>query len=116
MKATIYSNSRCSTCRNTLGILEEKGVEVEIIEYLQEPPTKETLQKLLGMMGIGACELLRKKESLYKKEKYGDHSLSDEECLRAMVENPILIQRPVVVVGDKAVLARPPEKVLELIT
>lgn len=115
MEATIYSNSRCSTCRNTLKILKDNHVEVTIIEYLEEPPTKETLKKLLEMLGIGACDLVRKKESIYK-EQYGDRALSDDECLDAMVENPILIQRPIVVVGGKAVVARPPETVLELLS
>lgn len=115
MRATVYNNARCSTCRTTLGILQEKGVEVDAIEYLNEPPTKETLQKLLAMLGIRACDLVRKKEAVYK-EKYEGRTLSHEECLQAMVDDPVLIERPIVVVGNRAILGRPPEKVLELIT
>lgn len=115
MKITVYNNSRCSTCRVTLGLLNEKGAEVEKIEYLEHPPTKEELEGLLKKLGMRACGLVRKKEPLYK-EMFAGRDPTDEECLNAMAENPVLIERPIVVRGNKAILGRPPEKVLTLLS
>jgi len=114
MKATIYHNSRCSKCRATLALLEEHDVDIEMIEYLTNPPTKEKLEELLAMLGMEACDLMRRSEEVYK-EQYADKELSREECLNAMVANPVLIERPIVVSGGRAVLGRPPENVLKLI-
>lgn len=114
MKAIIYHNARCSKSRETRSLLESRGVELEVVEYLKTPPTKETLEDLLGMLGIGACQLIRKSEALYK-DQFETGVPTDEACLKAMIENPILIERPIVVVGDHAVLGRPPENVLKLI-
>ena len=115
MKATIYHNSRCSKSRRVFEILEEHGVELKVVEYLKTPPSKEELQKLLLLLDTQACQLLRKNEDIYK-EKYQDRTLSDDECLDAMVRNPILIERPIVVVKDRAIIGRPPERVLELLS
>ena len=115
MKTTIYHNSRCSKSRETFALLEGYDDDLEIIEYVKNPPGKDTLQELVQMLGIHPCALVRTKEAVYK-EKYADKALSDDECLDAMVEDPILIERPIVVRGDKAVLGRPPENVHTLYT
>ncbi|MEQ8927088.1 MAG: arsenate reductase (glutaredoxin) [Fulvivirga sp.] len=113
-KATIYHNPRCGKSRNTLKILEEKGVESNIIEYLKTPPSFEELKTIIGKLNIKPEELLRKGETVYK-EKYKGKNLSDDEWIKVMVDNPILIERPIVVAGSRAVLGRPPENVLDLV-
>lgn len=112
---TIYHNPRCSKSRQTLALIEEKGIEPEIVLYLETPPSSDTLNDLLGKLGISARQLLRKGEDAYKENNLKDDSLSDAQLVAAMVEFPKLIERPIVVKGDKAVLGRPPENVLELI-
>lgn len=112
---TIYHNPRCSKSRQTLALIEEKGIEPEIVLYLETPPSSDTLNDLLGKLGISARQLLRKGEDAYKENNLKDDSLSDGQLVAAMVEFPKLIERPIVVKGDKAVLGRPPENVLELI-
>lgn len=112
---TIYHNPRCSKSRQTLALLEENQVTPEVVLYLETPPNAGTLKDLLGKLGIGARELLRKGEDAYKENNLKDTSLSDEDLINAMVAHPKLIERPIVVKGDKAVLGRPPENVLALI-
>ena len=112
---TIYHNPRCSKSRQTLALIEEKGIEPEIVLYLETPPSADALTDLLGKLGISARQLLRKGEDAYKENNLKDDSLSDSQLVAAMVEFPKLIERPIVVKGDKAVLGRPPENVLELI-
>ncbi len=112
---TIYHNPRCSKSRQTLALLEENQVTPEVVLYLETPPNADTLKDLLGKLGIGARELLRKGEDAYKENNLKDTSLSDEDLINAMVAHPKLIERPIVVKGDKAVLGRPPENVLALI-
>jgi arsenate reductase len=112
---TIYHNPRCSKSRQTLQLLEEKGIEPEVILYLEQTPSVNELGDLLGKLGIGVRDLMRKKEDAYKENNLADDSLSDEQLLTVMVANPKLIERPIVVSGKKAVLGRPPENVLELI-
>lgn len=111
---TIYHNPRCGKSRAALTLLHERGVEPLVIEYLKEPPAKETLRALIRKLGIKPEQLVRKGEDVYK-EKYKGKSLSDEQWLAALAENPILIERPVVVLGERAVIGRPPEKVLQLL-
>lgn len=113
---TIYHNPRCSKSRQTLGILQEKGIEPQIVEYLETPPDAETLKTILQKLGITPRELLRKGEELYKEHDLGRADLSDDELIDYMTRFPKLIERPIVVKGDKAVLGRPPENVLELIS
>lgn len=113
MKYKIYHNPRCSKSRETLAILNENNVEVEIIEYLKEIPTEKELTQLISSLGIKAEDLLRKNETVFK-ENYAGKNLSELEWIKAMVKYPNLIERPIVVKGKKAVLGRPPEKVLEL--
>ncbi|MCB0598484.1 MAG: arsenate reductase (glutaredoxin) [Lewinellaceae bacterium] len=110
----IYHNPRCRKSREALAILEDKGLNPEIVLYLQTPPSREELKNILQMLGIEASELVRKGEGVYK-ENYKGKALTDEEWLDAMVQYPKLIERPIVVQGRKAVIGRPPEKVEELL-
>lgn len=112
---TIYHNPRCSKSRQTLQLLQGKGIEPQVILYLETPPSSEDLAGLLQKLGIGARDLLRTGESSYEELRLKDQSLSDEQLVDAMVQRPILIQRPIVVRDGRAVLGRPPEKVLELL-
>lgn len=100
--------------RQTLALLEENGVTPDIILYLETPPTKTALKKILKMLGLKPEQLLRKGEAIFK-ENFKGKSLTDAEWIDAMIEYPKLIERPIVVSGDKAVIGRPPENVLELI-
>jgi len=116
MTNRIYHNPRCSKSRQILQLLNEHQAQVEIVEYLKTPPTTEELAGLCRQMGIAPKELVRMKEPLLKELGYSKNSeLSDMEWCRVMAENPKLIERPVVVYGDKVVLGRPPEKVLEIL-
>ncbi|WP_250461887.1 arsenate reductase (glutaredoxin) [Microbulbifer litoralis] len=112
---TIYHNPRCSKSRQTLQLLQDNGVEPEVVLYLETPPSRETLGELLAKLGLSARELLRTGEDAYKSLQLKDRSLSDEQLIDAMVQHPKLIQRPIVVKGDRAVLGRPPENALELL-
>lgn len=109
----IYHNPRCRKSRETLQIIQEKGVEVEIIEYLNDVPTKAELKALLKKLGIPAEALLRKGEAIFK-EQFKGKTLSEDAWIEAMIQNPKLIERPIVVKGDQAVLGRPPQNVLAL--
>jgi arsenate reductase len=111
----IYHNPRCSKSRETLKLLEERDIEPEIIKYLDTPPSKTMLKKLLKMLGMKPRDLMRKKEALYKELNLADESLKVDELVQAMVDNPRLIERPIVVNGDKAALGRPPESVLDIV-
>lgn len=112
---TIYHNPRCSKSRQTLQLLQEHGVEPEIVLYLEHPPTKKQLQELLKKLGIDARQLLRKGEDEYKSNGLDNPALSEAALIAAMVEHPRLIERPIVVKGAHAVLGRPPENVLQLL-
>ncbi len=111
----IYHNPRCSKSRQTLQLLQEKGIEPEIRLYLQQAPDAGELLDLLAKLGIGARELLRRGESAYREQELADPKLDDDALVAAMVQTPKLIERPIVVRGDRAVLGRPPENVLDLI-
>ena len=110
----IYHNPRCRKSRETLEIIQNSGAETEIIEYLKNPFNEAELKDLVGKLGIEAKDLLRKGENIFK-EKYKGKDLSEDQWIKAMAENPILIERPIVVKGDKAVLGRPPENVKNLL-
>lgn len=107
-------NPRCRKSRETLAILTDKGIEPELILYLKDTPTQKELKAILSKLKIKPTELLRKGEKIYK-EKYKDKKLNDGQWIKAMVENPVLIERPIVIKGNKAVLGRPPENVLKLL-
>lgn len=115
MKATIYHNPRCSKSRQTLAILEEQEVDIEIIEYLKTSPDKKTLLYVVKKLGIAPAALLRKGESVYKELGLADKLDDDDAILDAMLENPILIERPIVLANDKACIGRPPESVLDIL-
>lgn len=110
----IYHNSRCSKSRDSFNLLIEKGIEFETIEYLKTPLTKEELRELLDKLNIPAKDLIRKGEKDFK-ENFKGKELSEEQWVDAMLEYPKLIERPIVVKGDKAVIGRPIEKVIDLI-
>ena len=112
---TIYHNPRCSKSRQTLQLLQENNIEPDVVLYLETPPDAATLKVLLKKLGIAPRELLRKGEDAYKELNLKDTGHSDDTLIQAMVSNPKLIERPIVVKGDKAVLGRPPENVLELL-
>ena len=109
----IYHNPRCSKSRKTLAIIREKGEEVEIVEYLNNPPNKIELKEVLKKLGMKPGQIIRKGESIYK-ENYKGKSYTDEEWIEIMANNPILMERPIVVKGNKAVIGRPPENVIDL--
>lgn len=115
MTLTIYHNPRCSKSRQTLQLLQEKGVEPEQVLYLEQPPSAKELQSLLSKLGMSARELLRTGEEAYKSLSLSDKTLTDDVLIQAMCEHPKLIQRPIVVKGERAVLGRPPENVLDLL-
>ena len=115
MGVTIYHNPRCSKSRQTLQLLRDRGVEPEIVEYLQTPPSANRLKQILKDLGLEPRDLMRKKEAPYKDLGLDDPALSKDALIKAMVENPILIERPIVLANGKAALGRPPEQVLEII-
>ena len=112
---TLYHNPRCSKSRGALELLEARGLQPTVVRYLETPPSAEQLKSLLGKLGITARELLRSGEDEYKTLGLADASLSEAQLIEAMVRHPKLIERPILVAGDKAVIGRPPEKVLELL-
>ena len=109
----IYHNPRCSKSRQTLQIIKEKNVEVEIIEYLKDVPNAKELKTVLKKLNLKPQDVLRKGEAIFK-ENFKGKTFSDEEWIEIMIENPKLIERPIVFNKDKAVLGRPPENVIEL--
>ena len=112
---SIYHNPRCSKSRQTLQLLEDQGLSPEIVLYLTTPPDKATLQGLLDKLAISPRQLLRKSEADYKDNNLKDPALSDDQLIDFMITYPKLIERPIVVNGDKAALGRPPESVLEIL-
>lgn len=113
---TIYHNPRCSKSRETLSLLQSHGVEPQVVLYLETPPDATTLRNLVQMLNLSSArDLMRQKEDLYRTLNLADSMLSEEALIQAMVENPKLIERPVVVKGDQARIGRPPEQVLEIL-
>ncbi len=112
---TIYHNPRCSKSRQTLAILEENGIQCDVVLYLETPPDEKALKALLKKLGIPARELLRKGEDEYKALKLDNPALTESALIAAMCKHPKLIERPIVVHGKQAVIGRPPEKVLEIL-
>lgn len=113
---TLYHNPRCSKSRQALALLQEHGIEPDTVLYLEQPPTLAQLRELLVKLGMAPRELLRKGEDDYKALNLADAGLSDEALLKAMVAQPKLIERPIAVRGDRAVVGRPPERVLALLS
>ena len=113
-KVTIWHNPRCSKSRNAATLLEEQGVDAEVVKYLETPPSKDEIKEVLKMLGISARELMRTKEAIYKE--LGLKDVEDEEKLiEAMVEHPKLIERPIVIKDGKAAIGRPIEKIVDLL-
>jgi len=114
-KPTLYHNPHCSKSRQTLELLRARGIEPEIVEYLETPPDAQQLGQILDMLGLEPRQLMRTSETEYKDYNLADTSLGRDELIQAMVEHPRLIQRPVVISHGKAALGRPPEHVVEIL-
>ena len=115
MKATIYHNPRCSKSRQTLALLEEKDLDLNIIEYLKTPPDQQTLADILSKLEISPMDLIRKGESVFTELQLDNKAGDAQALIAAMVDNPILIERPIVVANGKAAIGRPPESVLDIL-
>ncbi len=115
MRATIYHNPRCSKSRQTLQLLKDHGVEINIIEYLKTPPSIEELDNILQKLGMEPRQLIRTKEPEYHANNLDDKTLDKLTLLTSMVRHPILIERPIVVADGKAAIGRPPEAILDLL-
>ncbi len=115
MPVTIYHNPRCGKSRETLRLIEGHGIRPSVIEYLKTPPDAAELKRILKLLGIPARRLLRTKEKEYKAAGLDDHKLAEEKIIAAMARHPILIERPIVIAGNKAALGRPPEAVLKIL-
>lgn len=114
-KITIYQKPTCTTCKQVYTTLKESGVDFDSVNYYLDPLSKSKIKELLKKMGIPAAELLRKKEDLYKTLKLADKNLSEDELVELMAKHPDLIQRPIVEKGSKAILARPAERIKEIL-
>jgi arsenate reductase (glutaredoxin) len=115
MSVKIYHNPRCSKSRQTLQLLQEQGIEPEVIEYLKTPPSAEELNNILQKLGIEPRELMRTKETEYKTSGLDDETLDRQELINGMVNHPILIERPIVIANNKAAIGRPPEAVQSIL-
>jgi arsenate reductase len=115
VSVTIYHNPRCTKSRQTLALLEERGAEPTVVKYLETPPDARTLADLVAKLGIAPRDLLRTGEAAYKELGLADPAKTDAEILEAMAAHPILIERPIVVRGDAAVIGRPPENALRIL-
>lgn len=115
MKITVYQKPTCTTCRQVYAALRDAGVDFDAVDYFLDPIPRVKLKQLLRKMGIPARDLLRTKEPQYKALQLGDRDLSEDQLIDLMVENPDLIQRPIVEKGDRAILARPAERLHEIL-
>ena len=112
---TIYFNPKCSKCRLSIEILEKEGQHAEVIEYLNTPPDAGTLESILDMLGMEPRNLIRKHEKEYAEAGLDNPDLSREQLINAMIEHPRLIERPIVIKNGKAIIGRPPEKILDIL-
>ena len=115
MTVKIYHNPRCGKSRQTLQLLKEQGIDLEIIEYLKTPPSAEELNDILQKLGMEPRDLIRKNEAEYKASGLNDESLDRQALIKGMVKHPIVIERPIVVANNKAVIGRPPKTVLTIL-
>ena len=116
MQTTIYHNPHCTKSRQTLALLEQRGLNPTVVEYLKTPPDGVTLRRVLALLGVGPRALLRTGESVYRELGLDAQDKTEDELLAAMVEHPILIERPIVVIdGRRAAIGRPPENVLDIL-
>jgi len=111
----IFFNPNCTKCRLTMGILEEKGIDTTVVEYLTTPPSSAELTEILTLLKLEPRDLMRKFEAPYKDNNLDNAELSREQLIQAMIDNPILIERPIVINGNKATIGRPPERVLDIL-
>ena len=111
----IWHNPRCSKSRKTMQLLTDAGIQPKVIEYLNTPPEASEIKRVLGFLGIAPKALVRTKEAAFKNNGLGASGVSDDTLVAAMAAHPILIERPVVIKGDKAVIGRPPENVIALL-
>ncbi|MGB0893470.1 MAG: arsenate reductase (glutaredoxin) [Parashewanella sp.] len=114
-KVTIFHNPRCSKSRQTLALLKDNQCDITVVEYLKDIPSIDTLSSILSMLNISPRELMRTKEAEYKELQLNNENLSDAELLQAMVTTPKLIERPIVIADNRAVIGRPPENVFTII-
>jgi len=112
---TYYHNPRCSKSRAALALLEERGLQPQVVRYLETPPDAAQLRELLARLGFSPRQLLRSGEDEYRELGLGDPKLDDDALIQAMVAHPKLIERPILVAGERAVVGRPPERVLEIL-
>ena len=115
MSVTIFHNPRCSKSRQTLSLIQEKNIDINIIEYLKTPPDISQLKQILKKLGYEPRQLMRKSEQIYKDLDLGNENKTAEDLVIAMTQNPILIERPIVLSGEKAAIGRPPESVLNIL-
>lgn len=115
MTVTVYHNPRCSKSRAAMEYLEENGIETEVVKYMDSPPDANDIKELLSMLGMTPRELMRKHEKVFKDAGLDDPTFTDDELIEAMAQCPSLIERPIVVNNGKAVLARPPETVQDIL-
>ncbi len=115
MTVSILHNPRCSKSRQTLDLIKQKGIEPQIVEYLKNPPTVAELQEIIGKLGLSAKDIIRTKESEYKELNISADDVSESELLAILHKTPKLIERPIVINGNKATIGRPPENVLDII-
>ena len=115
MTITIYHNPRCSKSRATMQYLEEHGIEADVVKYMDNPPDESTIRSLLDMLGKKPREIMRKHESVFKEAGLDDPTFTDDELIEAMTQCPSLIERPIVVNNGKAIIARPPETVEDIL-
>ncbi|MDE0680538.1 MAG: arsenate reductase (glutaredoxin) [Gammaproteobacteria bacterium] len=113
--AVLYHNPRCSKSRAALALLQERDLELEVVRYLENPPGEAALRELLGQLDMTPIDLMRRGEARYRELGLKAADVTDDERIRAMAENPILIERPIFIARGKAVIGRPPERVLELL-
>ena len=113
---TVYFNPNCSKCRGARDLLDERGSEADYLRYLDDTPPRAELERVLGLLGLGdPRRMMRTGEAIYKELDLGAAKVTRDQLLDAMVEHPILIERPIVIRGERAVIARPPEKLLDLL-
>ncbi|MCU7935230.1 MAG: arsenate reductase (glutaredoxin) [Candidatus Thiodiazotropha sp. (ex Dulcina madagascariensis)] len=115
MSVEIYHNPRCSKSRQALQLLQDRGIAPKVVEYLKTPPDKATLTHILDLLGLEPRDLMRKKEKEYQAHRLDDPALGREQLIEAMIAHPKLIERPIVINNDKAMIGRPPEKVAEIL-
>ena len=115
MSVTIFHNPLCSKSRQTLSLIQERNIDINIIEYLKTPPDISQLKQILKQLGCEPRQLMRKSEQIYKDLDLGNENKTAEDLVIAMTQNPILIERPIVLSGEKAAIGRPPESVLNIL-